>query len=70
MIEYKCVNREVNRPMLGDASDHVARIVQPMLDEGSQAGWILHSFAATETDDGINLVFIWQRERVQDTLSS
>lgn len=42
-----------------DAQERIEKEVQPLLNQGSKKGWRLHSFNATDTTKGINLVFIW-----------
>jgi hypothetical protein len=60
MPTYKIQNQTVLAGFLTDAQGKIEKVIQPLLDAGSKNGWTLHSFQATDTTKGINLVFIWQ----------
>ncbi|MGI5952379.1 MAG: hypothetical protein ACOX61_11135 [Brooklawnia sp.] len=60
MPKYKIQNRTIKAGMFADAEDRIERGIQPLLDAGSKNGWRLHSFQATDSNKGINLVLIWE----------
>ena len=60
---YRVMNRTIKAGFFSDAQDKIEKAIQPMLDKEADAGWRLHSFQATDTSKGINLVFIWEDDR-------
>ena len=59
-MRYKVMNRTVKGGLFKEAQNRIEALIQPFLDDGSSQGWKLHSFNATDTTKGINLVFIWE----------
>lgn len=59
---YKLVNRTIKGGWFTDAQDRIEKRIQPMLDTEAEVGWVLHSFQATDSAKGINLVFIWEAD--------
>lgn len=59
MANYKVQNVTVRAGFFTDAQDKIEGIIQPHLDAGSKKGWTLHSFTATDTTKGINLMIVW-----------
>ena len=59
-MKYKIVNHTVKAGFFTDAQNKIESTIQPLLDNGTNNGWKLHSFNSTDTTKGINLVFIWE----------
>ena len=59
-MKYIVQNKTIKAGFFSDAQDKIEAKIQPFLDEGTKKGWRLHSFQATDTTKGINLVFIWE----------
>ncbi|MDG4780964.1 hypothetical protein O7614_15060 [Micromonospora sp. WMMD961] len=57
MARYKAQNRIIKAVLTAKDEDRIAEeMIQPVLDEGTENGWTLHSFQATPA----GLVFIWE----------
>ena len=62
MARYKVVNRNITAGWFKNAQDKIEKLMQPMLDEGANRGWTLHTFTATEASKGINIVIVWETD--------
>lgn len=57
MTRYKAQNRILKAALTAKDGDRIVEeAIQPVLDEGAERGWTLHSFQYTPA----GLVFIWE----------
>lgn len=60
MSQYKVENIVVKAGFVTDAQDLIPKKVQPLLDQGAQKGWKLHTFTPTISSKGINICLVWE----------
>ena len=62
-MRYKVVNRTIRASFFKNAEEKIEAKIQNYLDQGTAAGWDLHSLTYTDSSHGINLVLIWQNDK-------